>query len=127
MMLKEEQYILLREYCSVLNTLEESFTYIVDSFTDLDKDDGDELLFEVIDSFPQIKAVNEQLLHLFKENSEMVHIMHVFEKVQEQADRLEQTIGNAPEKQEILREQFFPLFAAWHRMIDYELQPYLIS
>lgn len=126
-MLTEEQYVLLRKYCSALNTVEESFMYIVDSFTDLDKTDGDQLLFEVIDAFPQIEAVNEQLLNVFPHNDSIHHIVDIFEKVQEKASLVENKFKDAPIKQSIIREQFYPVFAAWHRMIDRELKPYIVS
>ncbi|MDQ0269083.1 hypothetical protein [Cytobacillus purgationiresistens] len=126
-MLTEEQYLLVREYCSALNSVEEGFEYVVESFTDLDKTDGDQLLVNIFDSFSQIVSVNEQLMNLFPENDSIMQILDVFDAVLEKAEEVEWKFEDAHVKQMVIREQFYPVFAAWHRMIDRELKPYIVS
>ncbi|MFP7442326.1 hypothetical protein SFC50_01355 [Bacillus infantis] len=125
--LKEEQHILVKEYQDLLDTVEEAFEYIVESFTNLEKTEGDTLLVDIFHALPQIASVNEQLSQLFENHSSIEKVLAVFDVVAEKAELLEGNFENAEKKQQIIREQLYPAFAAWSVMIQQELKPYTQS
>ncbi|QVY61206.1 hypothetical protein [Cytobacillus gottheilii] len=122
----EDQHVLIKEYTDVLNTVEEAFEYIVDSFTNLEKTEGDVLLADVFQALPQIVTVNEQLSILFQDYPSIQKVLQVFDVVMEKAELLDGNFGNAQVKQTVIREQLYPAFAAWSVMIQQELKPYVV-
>lgn len=122
----EDQHVLIKEYKEVLNTVEEAFEYIVDSFTNLEKTEGDVLLADVFQALPQIVTVNEQLSILFQDYPSIQKVLQVFDVVMEKAELLDGNFDNAQVKQTVIREQLYPAFAAWSVMIQQELKPYVV-
>lgn len=122
----EDQHVLIKEYTEVLNTVEEAFEYIVDSFTNLEKTEGDVLLADVFQALPQIVTVNEQLSILFQDYPSIQKVLQVFDVVMEKAELLDGNFNNAQVKQTVIREQLYPAFAAWSVMIQQELKPYVV-
>ncbi|KAB2332677.1 hypothetical protein [Bacillus mesophilum] len=122
----EDQHVLIKEYTEVLNTVEEAFEYIVDSFTNLEKTEGNVLLADVFQALPQILTVNEQLSILFQDYPSIQKVLQVFDVVMEKAELLDGNFDNAQVKQTVIREQLYPAFAAWSVMIQQELKPYVV-
>ncbi len=126
--LEENQHILIKEYHDLLVTVEEALEYIVASFDNLEKTEGDRLLLDVLQALPHIASTSEQLSRLFeKESLSLEGALASFHEVAEKAAMLEGNFGSLEKKQQIIREQLYPAFAAWSVMIQQELKPYTQS
>jgi phage shock protein A len=126
--LEENQHILIKEYQDLLVTVEEALEYIVASFDNLEMTEGDRLLLDVFQALPHIASTSEQLNRLFeKESPSLEGALASFHEVAEKTAMLEGNFGSLEKKQQIIREQLNPAFAAWSVMIQQELKPYTQS
>jgi phage shock protein A len=126
--LEENQHILIKEYQDLLVTVEEALEYIVASFDNLEKTEGDRLLLDVFQALPHIASTSEQLSRLFeKESPTLEGAFASFHEVAEKAAMLEGNFESLEKKQQIIREQLYPAFAAWSVKIQQELKPYTQS
>lgn len=126
--LEENQHILIKEYQDLLVTVEEALEYIVASFDNLEKTEGDRLLLDVFQALPHIASTSEQLSRLFeKESSSLEGALASFHVVAEKAAMLEGNFGNLEKKQEIIREQLYPAYTGWSQKVQQELSSYTQS
>lgn len=126
--LEENQHILIKEYQDLLITVEEALEYIVASFDNLEKTEGDRLLLDVFQALPHIASTSEQLSRLFeKESPALEGAFASFQEVAEKAAMLEGNFGDLEKKQEIIREQLYPAYTGWSQMVQQELASYTQS
>jgi hypothetical protein len=126
--LEEKQHILIKEYQDLLVTVEEALEYIVASFDNLEKTEGDRLLLDVFQALPHIASTSEQLSRLFeKESSSLEGALASFHVVAEKAAMLEGYFGILVKKQEIIREQLYPAYTGWSQKVQQELSSYTQS
>ncbi|PLR73724.1 hypothetical protein [Bacillus sp. UMB0728] len=126
--LEENQHILIKEYQDLLITVEEALEYIVASFDNLEKTEGDRLLLDVFQALPYIASASEQLSRLFeKESSSLEGALASFHVVAEKAAMLEGNFGDLEKKQEIIREQLYPAYTGWSQKVQQELSSYTQS
>ncbi|MEK3857143.1 hypothetical protein [Cytobacillus sp. FSL H8-0458] len=125
--LTEEQYLFLKEYSDLLYTIDEAFDYIVKSFSDFSKTEGERLLDDIFQAFPQVAAAHEQLSQLVQDNQPMLKAIADISTVADQAELLIQNFEDLPVRQEIISKKLYPAFAEWHKNIQQELNPYIQS
>ncbi len=125
--LTEEHYIFLKEYSDLLFTIDEAFDYIVKSFSDLSKTEGNRLLGDIFQALPQVAAANEQLILLFQDNQQLQKTVKDISHVADQVELLLQYFEDLPVRQEIISQKLYPSFAQWHKSIQQELNPYIQS
>ncbi|MBT2687156.1 hypothetical protein J7I93_03050 [Bacillus sp. ISL-47] len=125
--LTEEQYVFLKGYSDLLYTIDEAFDYIVKSYSDLSKTEGDRLLADVFQALPQVAASNEQISQLFHNDHSMQNALKDISTVADQVELLLQCFEDLPVRQEIISQKLYPAFAHWHQSIQQELNPYIQS
>lgn len=125
--LTEEQYLFLKEYSDLLYTIDEAFDYIVKSFSDLSKTEGERLLGDIFQAFPQVASAHEQLSQLVQDNQPMLKAIADISTVADQAELLIQNFDDLPVRQEIISKKLYPAFVEWHKNIQQELNPYIQS
>lgn len=125
--LTEEQYLFLKEYSDLLYTIDEAFDYIVKSFSDFSKTEGEQLLGDIFQAFPQVASVHEQLSQLVQDNQPMLKAIADISTVADQAELLIQNFDDLPVRQEIVSKKLYPAFTQWHKNIQQELNPYIQS
>ncbi|WP_404322638.1 hypothetical protein LG298_23595 [Cytobacillus firmus] len=127
MTLTEEQYLFMKEYSDLLYTIDEAFDYIVKSFSDFSKTEGERLLGDIFQAFPQVASAHEQLSQLVQDNEPMLNAIADIITVADQAELLIQNFDDLPIRQEIISKKLYPAFAEWHKNIQQELNPYIQS
>ncbi len=125
--LTEEQYLFMKEYSDLLYTIDEAFDYIVKSFSDFSKTEGERLLGDIFQAFPQVASAHEQLSQLVQDNQPMLKAIADISTVADQAELLIQKFDALPIRQEIISKKLYPAFAEWHKNIQQELNPYIQS
>ncbi|PAE25848.1 hypothetical protein [Bacillus sp. 7894-2] len=123
----EEQYLFLKEYSDLLYTIDEAFDYIVKSFSDFSKTEGERLLGDIFQAFPQVASAHEQLSQLVQDNQPMLKALADISTVADQAELLIQNFDDLPVRQEIISKKLYPAFTQWHNNIQQELNPYIQS
>lgn len=125
--LTEEQYLFLKEYSDLLYTIDEAFDYIVKSFSDFSKTEGERLLGDIFQAFPRVASAHEQLSQLVQDNQPMLKAIADISTVADQAELLIQNFDDLPVRQEIISKKLYPAFTQWHNNIQQELNPYIQS
>lgn len=125
--LTEEQYLFMKEYSDLLYTIDEAFDYIVKSFSDFSKTEGERLLGDIFQAFPQVASAHEQLSQLVQDNQSMLKAIADISTVADQAELLIQNFDDLPIRQEIISKKLYPAFTEWHNNIQQELNPYIQS
>ena len=123
--LDEKQFELVSQYVGMLDTIEEALKYVMASFTDLSKTEGDRVLSDVFVAIGQISESNGLLKEMFDGREGIQKALTGFDTVTDQAWRLDGRLDNNEVKQSIVQEKLSPAFSTWKASIENELNPYL--
>ncbi|WP_442596318.1 hypothetical protein [Neobacillus sp. D3-1R] len=115
--LTEEQYSLVKQYSELLTTVEEAFQYIIESFNNYERTEGDQVLADVFLAFAQIADANSQLATTFPNE------VNQFNEVIKAAQLLEPVFTNQTQKQQLIQEKLYPAFHTWSQTIQEKLKP----
>lgn len=121
----EEEYVLTRQYVDLLETVEEGFEYIVESFKNLSYTEGDRLLNDILHAFSQIINTNFVLAERFKEKTSVLKSLAQFNVVVEKAEILDGKFAEQVVKQKIILEHLYPSFSGWRLSVEQELKPFI--
>jgi hypothetical protein len=119
--LTEANFDLLKKYHDLLETIEEAFDYVRESFVNDKYTHGDQVFADIIDALAQIHRTNQQMAAIFSEDDALTSIIQSFEAVLTELFKLESHMHDHTKKQHILQHHVFPAFEAWHL----SLQPFL--
>ena len=121
--LTEEQVDELHHYKELLTSIEEGFEYILASFSDYSKTEGDVILNDIFVAFNQVILVNAAIQVLFKKDAHMVAAIEDFEEVVSAAEKMDGLFEKSQEKQQVVHQTLYPTYKSWFD----EIVPLLIS
>lgn len=122
--LTEEQTQLVREYTEMLVNVEEAFEYVVASFADYAKTEGDLILSDILSAFVQLIQVNEDLTTIYHDNMDVQNSILNFQEVVNAAEKLNGIFEKSQEKQEVVQQYLFPAYKKWYEAIHPQLVVY---
>ena len=122
--LTEEQTQLVREYTEMLVNLDEAFEYVLASFTDYSKTEGDLILSDILSAFVQLIQVNDDLVTIYHDNMEVKNSILSFQEVIDAAEKLNGIFEKSQEKQEVVQQFLYPTYKKWYESIHPELVVY---
>jgi len=126
MNLTPEQLAVVRQYAALLDTVEEGFTYVVESFHNYERTHGDVVLADIFTAFGQIEATNQQsLASFFAEDEAMLAEIERFSAVVDEAWKLDGKLDDQNAKQHVVENHLAPAFEAWKTSILHHLRPYV--
>ncbi len=125
--LNEDQHQLCQQYVDMLHMIEEAFDYVLASFDDLSKTEGDIVLSDIFSGLTQLAGSNELLAILFEENKEVIQALEEFEVVVSKAMKLDGHFEESEFKQKTVREDLYPTFHTWSLQIQKVLQTHIAS
>jgi SMC interacting uncharacterized protein involved in chromosome segregation len=125
--MNEDQRQLCQQYVDMLHTIEEAFEYVLASFDDFSKTEGDVVLSDIFTGLTQLAGSNKLLSILFKENKEVKKTLEGFEEVVSEAMKLDCHFAESEFKQKTVQEDIFPTFHTWSLHIQKVLQPHIGS
>ncbi|MFB6468947.1 hypothetical protein ACE38V_19515 [Cytobacillus sp. Hz8] len=120
--LTEDQFQMIGQYIDLLDTVEEAFSYILNSYENIELTAVNQLIGDIFSAFQQINKTNEQLFVLLKDKSSLVDDLQAFALVVEQAEKLDGVWNEPNAKQAVIREQLYPAFSAWKVMVQGQLR-----
>jgi len=121
--LTEEQVNVLHHYKELLASIKEGFEYILASFSDYSKTEGDVILIDVFAAFNQVILVNADLQVLFEKDAHMVAAIEAFEEVVSAVEKMDGLFEKSQEKQQVIQQTLYPAYKNWFD----EIVPLLIS
>lgn len=122
--LTEDQVQLVREYTAMLQNVDEAFEYVIASFTDYSKTEGDLVLSDILSAFVQIIQVNDDLTTIYNENIEVKNSILGFQEVVAAAEKLDGIFEKSQEKQEVVQQLLYPAYKKWYDSIHLQLVTY---
>ncbi|MCA1031451.1 hypothetical protein LCL95_10485 [Bacillus timonensis] len=123
--LNEAQYELINQYRDLLDTIDEGFTYLIDSFSNLELSHGDRILADIFSALVQIGTTSDQLLSIFPENHEVSIRIHLFSGVLTEIEKLEAVMQDELQKQLLIKLTIFPAYLAWKEQVQSALEKYV--
>ncbi|MDF0726085.1 hypothetical protein PY093_05075 [Cytobacillus sp. S13-E01] len=124
MQLSEAQFEMVDRYNSLLHTVEEAFEYVVESFENYERTQGDQVLADIFSALSQIRNTNENLVSLFREEKALVTDILKFEAVIKEVEKLEIQFEDQTLKQQLIKTNIFPAFQAWKLLMQKSLEKY---
>lgn len=107
------QIEMVQKYVELLDTIEEGFAYVEESFVNYERTQGDVVLADIFAALAQIGKTNVHLCQLFAEETDIIHHLRLFSDVLEEAYQLDGNLGDTNIKQRIIEQHLSPAFQAW--------------
>ena len=124
--LTPKQLTVVRQYAALLDTIEEGFQYVIESFANYERTQGDVVLADIFTAFGQIDAVNERsLAHFFADDIALLNELQRVSSVVEEAWKLDGKLHDPNAKQQIVEKHVAPAFEAWKLSVMQHLRPYV--
>ncbi|WP_268850623.1 hypothetical protein [Anoxybacillus sp. J5B_2022] len=124
--LTPEQLAVVRQYAALLDTMEEGFAYVVESFRNYERTQGDVVLADIFTALGQIDMTNQQsFTSFFAEDSAIMAEIERFSAVTDEAWKLDGKLNDQNVKQYIVEKHLAPAFEAWKTSILHHLRSYV--
>lgn len=111
--LTEEHIPYLYQYKDLLDTINEGLDYILASYSDYSKTEGDVILSDIFAAFTRVIQVNEDLKVLYKDDAIMLSVIQGFEKVIIASEEMDSLFDKFHEKQELVQQKLYPAYKIW--------------
>lgn len=125
--LPEENFELCHQYLNLINVIEEGFTYVISSFTDLNKTEGDLVLFDIIHALTRIAQTNTLLEQVLADDTSVQQAIADFQNVTNAAFKLDGNFDNYHMKLKIVNGLLYPSFSDWNNIVQGALGKYVIQ
>jgi hypothetical protein len=125
--LTENEHQLIQNYTELLYTVDEAFTYLMDSSNQFKVKVADRTLNDIYSAFNQMAIVNDHLACLFDDQEQIEDVLISFDKVVIEMARLEADWDKIEAKQLVIQNKLYPEFAAWSTAVQKEILPFIES
>lgn len=119
------QIEMVQKYVELLDTVEEGFAYVEESFINYERTQGDVVLADIFMAFSQISKTNVHLCRLFAEDPDIVDGLRLFSDVLEEVYKLDGNFSDPNVKQHIISQHLSPAFQAWKLSVTRPLKRYV--
>ncbi|SER65117.1 hypothetical protein [Psychrobacillus sp. OK032] len=116
--LTEEHIYLVQQYREMLDSIEEGFQYVIASFQDYSKTEGDLVLSDIFSAFLQIAQVNQDISIIYQKDSSMISAITAYEDVLLAAEKMDGLFEKSQEKTEIVQQFLYPAYKQWYHTIN---------
>jgi hypothetical protein len=120
-----DQYQCIFDYNNLLNSIEEGFSYVVESFTNLSMAEGERVFKDILASFFLVDSLHGTLQIIFTEDIKFIEAMMKFDQVILTLDGEAAIFPTVDLYRDFVKNHLFPAYLAWKEMIQYQLQPYI--
>ncbi|RXS84163.1 hypothetical protein [Geobacillus sp. PK12] len=118
---------IIRQYTSLLETIEEGLDYVEASFSDPRRMHADVLLRDILLALGKIGETNVYLCELFAGESDLVGHIERFADVLEAAAALGGQLSDAAARERIVCGRLSPAFQAWKLAVEDGLRRYVVQ
>ncbi|WP_108669056.1 hypothetical protein [Peribacillus acanthi] len=115
MQLDYYQLELVQQYIDLLDTVEQGFQYVLESFHNLERTEGDQVLSDI---FTALGSIGESHQGLLSES-----LQSQFDHVIKKALELEGKMNQPELKKTIVEESLFPAFMDWKKEVQAFMMP----
>ena len=123
--LQENELAIIQNYVQVGNTVTEALDYVVASFEDFSKTEGDLVLSDVFAAFAQMLDANGHIIFFLKEDPEsLLHVLQ-FNEMITKIEKLEDIFGQVEQRNAFIKNELVPMYQAWINETNVKLQKYM--
>ncbi|PMC36640.1 hypothetical protein CJ195_14490 [Bacillus sp. UMB0899] len=123
--LTSNHYEMIHFYNNLLNTIEEGFDYVIQSFTNLELTEADRIFKDILAAFYHVDSTHKTLHSVLQEEHELVEEMEKFDGVILALDEESSIFTSLDAHQVFVKNQLFPAYLAWKESVQSQLQPYI--
>lgn len=124
--LTPEQLTVVRQYAALLDTIEEGFHYVIESFANYERTQGNVVLADIFTAFGQIDETNRSsLARFFADDRAVLEEIARFSAVADEAWKLDGKLHDTNAKQQVVENHLAPAFEAWKVSVMQHLRPYV--
>lgn len=122
----EEQFELLKEYLNTVNVIDEGFSYVISSFNDFKKTEGDRVLSDIIQAFSSVAQTNTLLEQILRDDSSLQQVIKSFSNITDAIFKLDGFFDDYHMKMKVVNEILYPAFSEWKDIVNKTIEKYVV-
>jgi hypothetical protein len=123
--LTSDQYQFIHSYYNLLNTIEEGFGYVIESFSDLELTEGERIFKDILAAFYHVDSSNKTLQTVLTDKVDLVSVLENFDQVILTLEGESSIFTTLEKHHKFVENQLAPTYRAWKESIQSQLQPYI--
>jgi len=123
--LSSDQYEFVYFFYYLLDTIEEGFDYIIESYISLEHSEAEVILNDIFLAFYHIDSSNPILLNLFDENPQLIETLQKFDGIISELEQKLTIFGNIHQNKDYIINIFFPDYLSWKESVQIQLKPHI--
>jgi hypothetical protein len=123
--LTEANFNLCQQYLNMVSVIDEGFSYVISSFTDYSKTEGELVLSDIIQALTSIAQTNTLLEQGLADDPSVQRVIASFQDVANEALKLDDFKNDFNMKMTIINELLYPSFSAWKDIVQNAIGKYI--
>jgi hypothetical protein len=123
--LTEANFNLCQQYLNMVSVIDEGFSYVISSFTDYSKTEGELVLSDIILALTSIANTNTLLEQVLEDDPSVQQLIASFQDVANEALKLDDFKNDFNMKMTIINELLYPSFSAWKDIVQNAIGKYI--
>lgn len=123
--LTEDEFVLLKKYNSLLETVEEAFDYLSDKNRNASTPVTRQVVLDSYDTIGKIAEAHVNLVILFEKNEKALQVIAQFGDLLEELEQIGHFDQNTIPEKEALRTFIQPAYENWKNQIQHHILPHI--
>lgn len=125
--LTQENFVLCQQYLDMVCVVGEGFAYVISSFTDFSKTEGDLVLSDIFQALSGITQTNVLIERLLADDESVQQAIGNFQDVTDVASQLDGCFDDYDRKVRVITYSLYPAFSIWKDMVHNALVKYVVQ
>ncbi|WP_339147854.1 MULTISPECIES: hypothetical protein [unclassified Sutcliffiella] len=121
--LKEGEFVLLKKYNALLETIEEAFEYLSDENRNASTPVTRQVVLDSHEAIGKIAEVHVKLVTLFEKNGEVLQVIAQYSTLLDELEQIGHFDQNTIPEKEALETYFKPAYENWKNQIQHHILP----
>ncbi|WP_191566726.1 hypothetical protein [Metabacillus idriensis] len=122
----QSEYELYFTYNELLNSIEEGFTYLIQSFEVIEYTEGERVMNDIIDAFVQIDSIHSGMYDAANEGEPLQQQILLFDRIIDELMPFTTSKDDSIILQSYIKDKLFTLFLDWKKEIQAYIMPYIL-
>lgn len=122
----QSEYELYFSYNELLNSIEEGFTYLIQSFEVIEYTEGERVMNDIIDAFVQIDTIHSGMYNSANEDEPLQQQILLFDRIIDELMPFTASKDDSIILQSYIKDKLFTLFLEWKKEIQAHIMPYIL-
>jgi hypothetical protein len=122
----QSEYELYFSYNELLNSIEDGFTYLIQSFDVIEYTEGERVMNDIIDAFVQIDTIHSGMYNAANEDEPLQQQILLFDRIIDELMPFTASKDDSIILQSYIKDKLFTLFLEWKKEIQAHIMPYIL-